>query len=466
VTLRKWLATSLAVVSLAEVVGILVFGSSGDPRFAIAVDVPTVGFLSSVILFATVGALIIQRRPATRVAWFMIAAGVGIGLGLLTFGYGATGLPPAAPRPLALEALVFAPLVVTPSIACGTVLLLLHFPTDRLPSPRWRALIALALIGMVLYIAGNSIRSGELDPQTFPGLQNPLGAPAALAPLVAIVGGIGSVLLIAALVLAAISLVLRYRRANPVEAAQIRWVALVGGVAAPAFAISSLPIGPISEAAFGIGLIMLSAMPIAIGIAITRYRLYEIDRLINRTLVYGSLTAILAGIFTAGIGLAQRLFVGITGQKSDVAIVLATLVVATLYAPLRKRLEAVVDRRFKYGERRFGAYRSELGQLLSLIDPARAAARLAEAAVRELHATGAAVVDANDKPVATSGDWPLPTAARIQIPGGLKGLHAVLVGARRDGQPHDPRAIADLTEVAALAGEAARGTTPARLRRS
>jgi hypothetical protein len=455
VTARKWLATFLAIASVAEVIGILVFGSSGDPRFAIALDVPTVGFLSSVILFTTVGALIIQRRPATRVAWFMIAAGVGLGLGLLTFGYGATGLPPAAPRPLALQAVVFSQVVFTPSIASGTMLLLLHFPTDRLPSPRWRAVIALALIGMVLYIAGNSFRSGELDPQTFPGLQNPVGAPAALAPLVAIVGGIGSVLLIATLALAAISLVLRYRRANPVEAAQIRWVALVGGIAAPIFAISSLPIGPISEAAFGIGTIMFSAMPIAIGIAITRYHLYDIDRLINRTLVYGALTAILAGVFTAGIGLAQRLFVSVTGQKSDVAIVLATLVVATLYAPLRKRLEALVDRRFKY-EERFGAYRNELEHLLSLVDPARASQRLAEEAVRELRATGAAAVDGTDHAIATAGQWPQSDPIRIPIPGGPTGLHAILIGARVDGQPHDPRSIAELTEVATLVGKAAR----------
>ena len=259
--------------------------------------------------------------------------------------------------------------------------------------------------------------------------------------------------------LAAISLVLRYRQANPVEAAQIRWLALVGGIAAPAFLVSALPIGPVSEAAFGVSLVTLSAMPIAIGIAITRYRLYEIDRLINRTLVYGALTALLAGIFTAGIGLAQRLFVSVTGQKSDVAIVLATLVVATLYAPLRKRLESLVDRRFKYAGR-FGSYRSELGQLLTLIDPVRAAQRLADEAVRELGASGCAVVNANDRPTATSGEWPQPTAARVPISGGQRGLDAILLGARKDGQPHDPRSIAELATVAALAAEAARPPVP------
>jgi len=452
---RKWLATSLAILGVAEVLGILVIGSMGDARFPIGVDVVSIGFLGSVVLFPLVGALIIQRRPATRVAWFMIAGGVGLGLGLLTFGYGATGMPPAPARPLALQALVVSQLLFVPSIACGAVLVLLHFPSDRLPSRRWRPVIPMTIVGPALYLAGNAFRPGEIDSQSFPGLQNPLGVPAALAQAVAVAGGVGNALLTVAALLAAISLVLRYRVADPVEAAQIRWMALVACIATPAFAISALPIGPINEGAFDVGLVALSAIPIAIGIAITRYHLYDIDRLINRALVYGALTAILAGVFTAGIGLAQRLFVSVTGQKSDVAIVLATLVVATLYAPLRKGLEALVDRRFKY-EEGFGAYRSELRQLLSLIDPSRAARRLAEEAVRELRATGGAVVDANDRPIATSGEWPQPSAVTIAIPGGNPSLHAIVVGPRKDGQPHDPHSIAGLEEVAALVAEGAR----------
>jgi hypothetical protein len=259
---------------------------------------------------------------------------------------------------------------------------------------------------------------------------------------------------LAAVGLSALSLVLRYRRADPVEAAQIRWIALVAGLAFVAFAVSALPLGEISDVAFGIGLVLLALMPIAIGIAITRYHLYDIDRLINRTLVYGSLTAILAGVFTAGIAFARWLFVTVTGETSDVAIVLTTLVVATLYAPLRKRLEAIVDRRFKYDEHRFGAYRTELKQLLSMVDPAQAAERLANEAVEELAATGAAVVDDKDQAIATAGEWPASSVARLPIPGGRGGLKAILVGPRRDGEPHDPRSIAELQEVAALATRA------------
>ena len=171
--------------------------------------------------------------------------------------------------------------------------------------------------------------------------------------------------------------------------------------------------------------------------------------------MYGSLTAILAGVFTAAIGLAQRVFVAVTGEKSDAAIVLTTLVVATLYAPLRKRLEAIVDRRFRYDQHRFGAYRDEVTRILGLVEPSRAAERLAIEAVRELAATGGAVVDAEDRPTASAGEWPVPPAVRLAIPGGGGSLAAILVGPRLDAQPHDPRSIAELQEVAQLVAAAA-----------
>ncbi len=168
-----------------------------------------------------------------------------------------------------------------------------------------------------------------------------------------------------------------------------------------------------------------------------------------------ALTAILAGVFTAAVGLAQRIFVAVSGEKSDAAIVLTTLVVATLYAPLRRRLEAIVDRRFKYDQHRFGAYRSEVRQRLSLIDPMGAAERLALETVRELAATGAAVVDDADLPSGTAGTWPVPPVVRLPIPSGSGALWAVLVGPRVDGRPHDPRSIVELQELATLVAAAA-----------
>jgi hypothetical protein len=452
------LGVIIAITAVAECVGVILLSAGGDRRFPITFDLVTIGFLLSVILFPVMGALIIQRRPLTRVAWLMIISGVGLGSGLLLYGYGTTGMPPAPPRPFALEALVVSQLFFLPSIATTGVLLLLLFPTDRLLDSRWRIAIVITAVGVVLYDVGALLHVGALDEGRFPGVPNPLGAPAAWAPLVDLMAALGNLLVTAAALLGALSLVIRYRRADIVESAQIRWIALLASLAAIAFTISAVPFEPESEIAFGVGLLFLSAMPVAIGIAITRYHLFDIDRLINRALVYGSLTAILAGIFTAAVGLAQRVFVAVTGEKSDVAIVLTTLVVATLYAPLRKRLEAIVDRRFRYEAVRFGAYRDEVEKFLSVVEPRRAAERLATEAVRELAATGGAVIDVDGRPTASAGEWPIPPVVRLPIPGGSGPLAAVLVGPRLDGRPHDPSGIAELEEVATLVAAAAKAS--------
>jgi hypothetical protein len=450
------IATALAVAAVAEALGILLISAAGDARFQVGFDLATIGFLGSVLLFPVVGALIIQRRPSTRVAWLMILIGLGLGFGLLTFGYGTIGMPPGQPLPLALELLVLSQLFFVPTLGCGAAVLLLLFPTDRLIDARWAVVMVVAAIGAFLYEVGTIFAPGELEREAFPGLQNPLGAPAGWAPLLDFLAGAGNALVTLSIVLGALSVIVRYRRADLVEAAQIRWLALVAGFASVSFAISALRVSVWGDVAFGIGLVLLACMPIAIGIAITRYHLYDIDRLINRALVYASLTAILAGIFTAAIGFAQRLFVAVTGEASDAAIVLTTLVVATLYAPLRKQLEAIVDRRFKYEQHRFGAYRDEVDKLLSILEPGRAAERLAAESVRELAATGGAVVDAQDQPTATAGEWPVPPVVRLPIPGGSRGFDAILIGPCMDGRPHDPRSIIELQDVAGMAAAAVR----------
>jgi hypothetical protein len=455
------IAALLAIAGVLQAVGIVVLSGLGDNRFSIPLDLTTIGFVGSIVLFPVVGALIAQRRPFNRVAWLMIYVGLGLGLGLLLIGYGIVASDPLRPLPLAVEALVVSKIFFIPSIGSGTALLLLLFPTDRLPSPRWKWVVLIAVVGAVLYDVGTIFQRASLGNETAPGPPNPLAAPLEWAGLVDASAVAGNILVTVAVVLAAASVVVRYRGAEAVEAAQIRWIALVAALAAPAFAISAVQVDerigfPLSEVAFGVGLVLLACLPIAIGFAITRYRLYEIDRLINRALVYGSLTAILAGVFTAAVGLAQRVFVATTGQSSDAAIVLTTLVVATLYAPLRKRLEAVIDRRFKYDERRFGAYRDEVLRILGVVDADRAASRLAAEAVRELQASGAAVLDAADRPIAAAGDWPVAALLRLPIPGATERLAVLVVGPRLDGRPHDPGSVAQLEEVVALVGAAVR----------
>jgi hypothetical protein len=453
------LAVALAVLGAALSIAIVRLGTSGDERFRLGLDLSSIAPVMTAFLFPLVGALIVQRRPATRVAWLMIAMGVGLGIGFATYGYGAIGLPPPPTYPFAFETLVASQLFFVPVLATGTTLLLLLFPTDRLLGPRWRWVAVLSLVGVLVFLVGSTFHPGGLQDPNFSYIPNPVGLPPEFSALSERLIVIGNVAMLTAAVLAAVSLLIRYRRQDGIEQAQIRWIALFGSFVAAAFVVAAFQISPISDRAWELGFAFLSCMPIAIGFAVTRYRLYEIDRLINRTLVYGSLTAILAGVFTAGIGLAQRVFVATTGETSDAAIVATTLVVATLYAPLRKRLEGVVDRRFKYEDLEFGEYRAELVRILGVLEPTHAADRLVREAVHELQATGGAVVDEADRPIASAGAWPVPAAVRMPITGG-QGLRAILVGPRVDGRPHDPRTIAHLEDTAGLVASALRLAPP------
>jgi hypothetical protein len=457
------LAAALAMLGVLEAIGIVALGSRGDARFSIGLDLVTIGFLGTVVAFPVVGALIIARRPRTIVAWVLVLMGVSLGTGVLTAGYGMVGVRPLAggpPWPFALELLVLSQLFFVPALGLGTTLLLLLYPTDTLLSPRWRWLAAGAVTAAALWDVGVTFRQGELDPIGLPGLLNPLAAPPPLDTVVAVLPIVSNALAVPMILLAMVGLVLRYRRADPVVAAQIRWFALFGAIASVALAVSALNSGPIADVAFGVGVATLPLLPIAIGVAITRYRLYDIDRLINRTLVYGSLTAILAGVFTAGVGLGQRLFIAYTGQSSDIAVVLATLVIATLYAPLRKRLEAVIDRWFKYESRRFGSYTDRVRAVLSIIDPARAAENLARAAVDELDSVGAVVVDGSGAVIGSAGLWPPAPSSDprlIRVPLADAGpFHAIVLAPRRDGRPYSPAELALLEEAGRLTASAVR----------
>ena len=455
--LLRWLAIVLTALAMVAVAGLLLI--RGD-RFQFELTLTSVGFLGIIILSPIVGALIIQRRPFTRVAWLLVFIGVSLGYGLLTAAYGVIGVGPSAPAgsvaPLALAALVVSGLMFIPALGVATTFVLLLFPTDRLLGPRWRPVAAAAIVGGVLWEIGALFRPGDLDPDGVWNIPNPLGAPARLAPVFEAASAISAVLILLGFLLGVASLVVRYRRAGSVEAAQIRWLALVAVIAVPILVLASFELGPVSALADELGVVFLALMPIAIGIAITRYRLYEIDRLINRTIVYGSLTAILAGVFTAAVGLAQRLFVAVTGQTSDAAIVATTLVVATLYAPLRKRLDAIVDRRFKYEQSRYGVYREELKKTLSVVDATAAAERLVGEIARETGVVDIAVLDAEGKPAASRGGWPIPDAQTIEIPDGHGQLSAVVVSRMAGRNALDERRRAEIEAIASLAARTVR----------
>jgi hypothetical protein len=252
-----------------------------------------------------------------------------------------------------------------PSFGLLAVALLL-FPDGRLPSRRWRPAIWLAVAGMTLIVVGYALRPGPLD-DPFQTLSNPVGVPGAF-DIFDTATGFGWIFMGPSVAIAAAALVVRLRRSTGSERQQLKWIALaaaVTGIAVAADVVSffaSLDGDSVKQLRIVLLGVGFSAFPVAAGMAILRYRLYDIDVVINRALVYGALSAILAGAYLGGVLLLQLVLSGVT-QGSGLAVAASTLAVAALFRPARSRVQGGVDRRFyrrKYDAaqtlERFGAH--------------------------------------------------------------------------------------------------------------
>jgi hypothetical protein len=198
-----------------------------------------------------------------------------------------------------------------------------------------------AALGVISFVAGYALSPGPLG--DFPQITNPYGVD---SPILGAVTIAGAILATASMVASAISLIVRMRRAGRVERQQIKWLAYGGALVVGAVFVSSV-IAIWSED-LGISLIIISLLgvPVFTGIAIVRHRLYDIDLIINRTLVYGSLTAMLVALYLGGVVELQRLLSPVVGDSNGLATVASTLAIAALFNPLRRRVQAFVDRRF------------------------------------------------------------------------------------------------------------------------
>jgi hypothetical protein len=232
------------------------------------------------------------------------------------------------------------------------VFLPLLFPSGRLPSPRWRPF---AWFSVLLAALGTIVAAFSPAPGVGLSIRNPFG-----------IGSLPNLseqlqaLMFALIFVASASLVVRLRRARGVERQQIKWVAyagaLGGGASFPTYTIlEAVDLRWLHMLGYLSALVGIAGVPTAVGIAMTRYKLYEIDILINRTLVYGALTSMLVALYFGGIVVLQRLFVLLTGEKSTLAVVASTLLIAALFTPLRRRIQSFIDKRFyrrKYDARR------------------------------------------------------------------------------------------------------------------
>ncbi len=331
------------------------------------------------VSFATVGALVASRWPKNAIGWIFCWLGLSFSLGSASEEYALyalvteAGSLPGAQGLVWLTAWFGGPLVFV-----WFALVFLLFPDGRLPSRRWRLAIWLELVAVVCLVAF-AFEPGPLGNLGLVRVTNPFGIQGAAA-LVGTLSWVGFFMTLAVAVAGGISLVVRFRRARGVERQQIKWFALSGVVFCAVFAVGpflwSLPQVPATAWIWPVLFLAgASTVPVTIGIAILRHRLYDIDVIINRALVYGSLTATLVLVYVGSVVGLQSAFRGLTGQESTLAVVASTLAIAALFNPLRRRVQALVDRRFyrsKYDAAKtleeFGARLREETDLDSLRD--------------------------------------------------------------------------------------------------
>jgi len=321
--------------------------------------------------FPVVGALIASKRPNNPIGWICLADGLLWMLLSLFDLYGVYGLarPGSVPFPVVIYAL--AQWLWVPTVGLLAIYLVLLFPDGRLPSRRWRPVAWLSGAVIVLVSVTQGLLPGPLP--DFGGVRNPFGLEG--QPWVADATNAIFVPFLLCILASAVSLILRYRRSGGEVRQQIKWIALAASflglvfVSAMVTSVVLFFFAPetwertadtppfLFELLFYVMLLSFTGVPISVGFAVLKYRLYNIDLLINRTLVYGALTATLALIYFGGVATVQAIFGALTGQEQQpqLAVVVSTLAIATLFNPLRQRIQSFIDRRFyrsKYDARK------------------------------------------------------------------------------------------------------------------
>jgi hypothetical protein len=334
----------LSAIVLACVVPLAVFAigavAPGDHA-----DVPFyLVFLLLPTNLGLVGAVLSTRRPENRIGWLLLAAGVCTGLVFAGGEYERFVLAHGSPEaPGFVGAAWLASWAFIPAVGILVVFLPLLFPTGELLGRRWRVVAVAGIAGMIAGTLGAATAPGALAGPGGP--PNPIVPPDPLLSLIQAAATIGNGIAPFVFLLALVSLLLRFRRSRGTERQQITWFLLAAVVSAVLFAISMLPLGPIADMAWALGLVSLAFMPLAIGVAILRYRLYEIDRIVSRVVSYSIVTVVLGAVFGAAVVVAAAVLSPITGSNT-LAVAGSTLVVAGLFQPVRRATQSRVDRRF------------------------------------------------------------------------------------------------------------------------
>jgi hypothetical protein len=342
-----WSLAGLSVALFAASVVLWILARSAqvpeswDANITVASMLGQVSFLA----YPLVGALIASRRPRNPIGWLLLTVGL---LWMLLFAsdyyiiYG-VAQPGSVPFPVVWAGITN--WLWVPGVGLLGTYVFLLFPDGRPPSRGWRPLAWLSGVVIAMLSVGVALSPGPLV--NVGPIQNPFGLEG--QPWVTTLSYVVVLPWLPLCVLAsALSLVLRYRRSGGEERQQIKWIAFAASVLGVLF-VSGPVVPPEAWFADLLAYARLGSsalVPIAIGFAVLKYRLYEIDLIINRALVYGSLTAMLAGVYLCAVVVLQYLFRALTGQESQLAVVASTLAIAALFNPLRRRIQTLVDRRF------------------------------------------------------------------------------------------------------------------------
>jgi hypothetical protein len=350
-----WIAWSLCVLGVAlaaasPILALLNGRTLAEIFMAWGPSILTLATLT--VSFSVVGALIASHRPENPIGWIFLAVGFLQGLLSAADQYAIYALltNPGA-LPWGAEASWLGQWIWAPGLGLILVFLPLLFPDGHPPSHRWRPVGWLGALSIGLTVVSSTIGLWpERGTALLTGDESPSHVVHVLVDLVALpmmlLAGVGAV----------ISVLVRFRRARGDERQQIKWFAAAAALTLVWYLVFGQSTRELPEAIVALAsILVLQTIPVATGIAILRYRLYDIDRIINRTLVYGSLTVTLVALYFGGIVVLQRIFVTLTGQQSTLAVVASTLLIAALFTPLRRRIQGFIDRRFyrsKYDARK------------------------------------------------------------------------------------------------------------------
>ena len=303
----------------------------------------TAMFSSIIVAFVVVGALLTARVPGNPIGPLILAAGA---LLATTIAIGTLAVVGAPRGTVPVEWLAIAAIVNDLGFLVPIVLILigipLIFPDGRLLSPRWRWIVVLAASALLAQAVAQVLTPGPLGA---PEVPNPFAQPA-LGAVVNVLDTFASWSSIVGYTAAVLAVVIRYRRGDEVQRHQLKWLIAVAAVAAIAFPIAFIvPESPVADAAFIVGLLALFALPIAIAVAVLRYRLYDIDRLISRTIAWALISGLLVGAFVVLVVGLQALLADVI-QGETLAVAMSTLGACALFQPVRGRVQRAVDRSF------------------------------------------------------------------------------------------------------------------------